>query len=452
MQTEPSAEPAAPAPRAESGAIHRGGGGRPVRYLLILWLLVLGGVAYLDRTNIAIAGGQIAREFGIDNARLGWVFSAFLVGYAAFQIPGGLLARRFGPRRVLALGLLWWGAFTALTACVSPRIPGALLLLLGIRFTLGAGEALLYPSANQFVERWFPMDERGKANGLVFAGSGLGSALAPPLITFLLLRSGWRTSFWFCAALGALAGAVWYAIARDRPKSHPWVSAQECAHILRGRGNGSGAATQDGGQNRAAIPWCGIFTNGSMLAVSASYFAYGYVSWIFFSWFYLYLNEVRGLSLRSSAIYSIFPFAAMTLGSVTGGFISDWLAKRFSLRAGRCLWPAAALGLTALLIACGSRAHDAHTASLVLACGAGALYLSQSCFFTFTADFGGTYAGVVSGAMNMCCQVGGAVTASVTPLIAAHSGWQASFSTATAVSILGALAWLAVNPQARLAR
>jgi ACS family glucarate transporter-like MFS transporter len=439
MQRDASAESAG---SAESGR----SGGPPVRYLLIAGMMILGGVAYLDRTNISIAGGAIARDFGIDNPHLGWVISAFLVGYAAFQVPGGLLARRFGPRAVLALGLLWWGVFTALTTWVPPRMAGALFVLLLIRFTLGAGEAVLYPCANQFIERWFPITERGKANGIVFGGTGLGSAVAPPLITALQLRHGWHASFWFCAVLGVLAGAVWYAAARNTPESHPWVRAAELARIVGGRED----AAHNSAAGKAAVPWRGILTSPDLIAVSASYFTYGYVSWIFFSWFYLYLNEVRGLSLRTSAIYSIFPFAAMTIGSITGGAISDWLAKRFSLRAGRCLWPAGALGLTALLIGVGSRVHHVPTASLVLSCGAGALYLSQSCFFSFTADFGGTYAGVVSGSMNMCCQIGGAITASLTPLIAAHFGWQASFSTATALAVVGGLAWMMVDPSKRL--
>src|ERR1035438_5432655 len=116
----------------------------PVRYLLVLWLLVLSAVAYLDRTNISVAGVEIGREFKIDNAHLGWVFSAFLIGYAAFQIPGGVLARRFGPRRVLALSVIWWGVFTALTALVPPGMRGALLVLVLVRIALGAGEAIMY--------------------------------------------------------------------------------------------------------------------------------------------------------------------------------------------------------------------------------------------------------------------------------------------------------------------
>jgi MFS transporter, ACS family, glucarate transporter len=419
-----------------------------VRYLLVVWILMLSSIAFLDRTNITIAGFQLSRDFHIDNPHLGWVFSAFLLAYAAFQIPGGVLARRIGPRRLLAFGLVWWGVFTCLTALVPPHIAGALYLLLLIRAALGAGEAIMYPSANQFVERWFPLAERGKANGIVFGGAGLGSALAPPLLTGIILRYGWHASFWFCATLGVTAGGIWYLIARNTPEQHPWVSAAELDHIVRGR-DGAAATSR---QENAAIPWAAIFSSRSILAVSLSYFTYGYVSWIFFSWFYLYLAEVRGLSLKSSAVYSIFPFAAMSLGSFLGGVLSDWLVHHVGARVGRCYLPAFALALTAILLTLGAHVEHARPASLVLACGAGALYLSQSCFFCVTADFAGTFAGVVSGAMNMCCQIGAAVTASLTPLIAAHFGWNASFTTGTVLAAVGGAAWLLVDPHARLAQ
>ncbi len=421
----------------------------PVRYLLVAWIMVLSAIAFLDRTNISIAGAYIGREFRLDNTHLGWVFSSFLVGYAAFQIPAGVLARRFGPRRVLAVGLVWWGVFTALTALAPPQANNSLLWLILIRVALGAGEAVMYPCANQFVERWFSIPERGKANGIIFGGVGLGSALAPPLLTAIILERGWHASFWFCAVLGLGAGAVWYFAARNTPETHPWVGDAELAAIMAGRGDAP-SATADA--PKAAVPWGRIFSSRNILAVTASYFTYGYVSWIFFSWFYLYLTQVRGLSMKSSAVLSMFPFIAMSLGSLVGGAASDWLARHVSQRAGRCFLPSFALFLTALMLAVGSRVDDARSASLVLACGAGALYLSQSSFWSVTADFAGTFAGIVSGAMNMGCQIGGAVTASLTPLIAAHFGWEASFMTATGLAVLGATAWLVVDPAARLAR
>jgi len=430
------------------------GGGPPIRYLLVLWVLVLGTIAFLDKTNISIAGVQIGREFGIDNSHLGWVFSAFLVGYAAFQIPGGVLAQRFGPRRVLGYGVLLWGVFTALTALPPTGMHGALLCMALSRVGLGACLAVLYPSTNQLVERWIPIDERGRANGIIFGGSGLGSAIAPPLVTWIILAYRWQAAFYFCAAIGVLAAAVWYVIARDTPEEHPWVSSGELAYIAAGRGDHEhgGAAASSGGNATSSVPWFDIFTSKEVLAVTVSYFTYGYISWIFFSWFYIYLAQLRGLSLKSSAVYSTFPFIAMLVGSMAGGVASDWLAHEWSARAGRCYLPAVALLLTGVLLILGSRAHEVHAATALLASGAGALFLSQSCYWTVTADFAGTHAGVVSGTMNMGCQLGGAVTASLTPLIAAHFGWEASFLAATMLAVLGAAAWLVVNPDARLAR
>src|ERR1035437_4617885 len=410
----------------------------PIRYLLVLWLLVLSAVAFLDRTNISIAGVQIGSEFKIENVRLGWVFSAFLIGYASFQIPGGVLARRFGPRRLLAFSVIWWGVFTALTASIPPGMRGALLLLVLVRIALGAGEAIMYPAANQFVERWFPIAERGKANGIIFGGVGIGSGLTPPLLTAIILHFGWRASFWFCAVAGLMAGTVWYLAARNTPEEHPWVTSGELDTIVRGRGDAQarGAAPNLRSDGRPGAPWRKICCSKEVLALTASYFAYGYVAWIYFSWFYIYLAQVRGLNLKASALYSMFPFIAMTLGSLFGGDASDWLARHVSIRAGRCILPALALGCTAILLVVSSRADDPWVASAVLACGAGALYLSQSCFWSVSADLAGEFAGVVSGTMNMGCQIGGAVTASLTPLIASHFGWEASFLAATLLAAL----------------
>jgi ACS family glucarate transporter-like MFS transporter len=432
---------------------NKAGHALPMRYLLVLWVLVLSTIAFLDRTNISIAGVQISKEFGIDNSHLGWIFSAFLIGYASFQIPGGVIIRRFGPRRVLTFFVLTWGVFTVLTALVPPGMRGSLWVLFLVRVLLGASSAVMYPSANQFVERWFPIHERGKANGIVFGGVGLGSGIAPPLLTSIILLYGWHDAFWFCALVGSLAAAVWYVVARDTPEQHPWIGSEELAMISAGRGDVANTNPQPGGQEKkkAPVPWMKIFTSKEVLGLMASYFTYGYISWIFFSWFYIYLAQVRGLSLKTSAVYSIFPFIAMTIGSLTGGVASDWLARVWSARVGRCFLPAIALLMTGILLLVGSRAQDAITATAVLACGAGSLYVSQSCFWSVTADFAGEFSGVVSSTVNMSCQVGAAVTASLTPLIAAHFGWEASFLAATVLATLGASAWLIVNPHARLA-
>lgn len=420
----------------------------PIRYLLVLWLFVLSAVAYLDRTNISIAGIQISREFAVDNAHLGWIFSAFLIGYATFQIPAGLLARRLGPRRILCFGIAWCSVFAALTALVPPTVRGAVFLLALVRFGLGCGEAVMYPAASQFVKRWFPVNERGKANGLIFAGVGIGAGLTPPLVTAIILRHGWRAAFWFSAAIDATASLVWYVIARDTPAEHPLASEAEKVLIDGQRNQFSQSASPVNAVRdiKLAVPWAKILSSKEVFALTSSYFAFGYVAWIFFAWFYIYMAQVRGLNLKASAAFSTLPFIAMTLGSLGGGVVSDWIAARFGLRRGRCLLPALSFASTAILLVVGSRVHSAAAGGLILACGAGVLYISQSAFWAVTADIAGENVGVVSAIMNMGGQAGGAFTASLTPLIAVHWGWEMSFVAAASVAVLGGAAWLIINP------
>src|SRR5215475_11130773 len=181
-----------------------------VRFVLSFLLFILSAVAYLDRTNLSIAGLQISSEYGLGNQHLGWIFSSFLIGYAGFQIPAGWMAARFGPRRVLSLGVLMWGVVTALTALLPTGISHAVAALIAIRFTLGVSESVIYPAANQLVARWIPQRERGFVNGLIFAGVGAGSGLTPPLLTWFIANHGWRSAFWFSALVGVVAAALWW--------------------------------------------------------------------------------------------------------------------------------------------------------------------------------------------------------------------------------------------------
>jgi MFS transporter, ACS family, glucarate transporter len=416
-----------------------------VRWFLIFWLFMLSAVSYLDRVNISIAGGSIVDAYHLTEVQLGKVFSALVVGYALFQTVGGYLADRFGSRRVLTAGVIWWGIFTALTALVPAEAKGALVMFVAVRFLLGAGEAVIYPAANQFVARWIPVRERGIANGWIFAGVGAGAGLSPPLITYLMIHYGWRASFWVCAVIGFLAGAVWFVAARDTPAEHPRVSAAELAAIQSGL-TVSGPVEVERAAAKMLVPWRRVVRSREVWAVTISYFCYGYVAWIFFSWFYRYLAKVRGLDLKASAFYSMLPFLAMLVCCLLGGTVNDRLTKWRGPRLGRCGVAAFAMAVAGIFIACGSQVQGVRLASVVLAGGAGALYFSQSSFWSVTADIAGASAGSVSGFMNMGGQIGGALTGSLTPWIAVRYGWTASFLVAAALCLVGALSWLVVNP------
>jgi len=262
-----------------------------------------------------------------------------------------------------------------------------------------------------------------------------------------MLHYGWRGSFWACSIIGFIAGAVWYFAARDTPEEHQSVSSSELEAIRAGL---STSVASEHSKSAILIPWSRVLKSKDVWAVTISYFCFGYVAWIFFSWFYRYLATVRGLNLKSSAFYSMLPFLAMAAACPLGGFISDRLIKVRGARFGRCGVAVVGMGLAAIFIAFGSQVDNTRLASVFLAGGAGALYLSQSSFWSVTAGIAGPSSGSVSGFMNMGAQIGGFVTASLTPVIGDRFGWTAAFLVAAAFCAVGAVAWLTVNPEASL--
>lgn len=414
-----------------------------IRYLLIMLIFVVSAVVYIDRSNISIAGTYLAQDYHISKIQLGWVFSAFLLGYAAFQIPAGWLVGKLGPRRTLTFGLIWWSALSVATALVPSDMTGSLWALIVVRFILGLGEAVAYPSANQFIAAWFPSHERGTANGWVFGGVGLGSGTAPPLVAFIIYNYGWHSVFYVSAVLGLVIAAVWYKAARDTPAEHPKVTAEEMAVIMADM-----PLKVEG--KMPAVPWARIFTSVDVWGATIAYIAFCYVAFIFHTWFFIYLKDGRGLDLKSSALFGMLPFIAMVLGSLGGGVISDWLVKHRGQYVGRSLWGAGTLLVTGIFLIIGSKAQDTTLAVLVLAGGAGVCYLGQATYWAVAADYGGPYTGVISGLINMAGQIAGAVTASLTPLLAQWYGWEYAFYVAAGICFVCMFPWFLVNPDRRL--
>jgi ACS family glucarate transporter-like MFS transporter len=190
----------------------------------------------------------------------------------------------------------------------------------------------------------------------------------------------------------------------------------------------------------------GIALDRHVALLTLSYFCYGYVAYIFFTWFFKYLSEVRGLNLRESAVYAMLPFVAMALASWLGGLLSDKLVCSIGKRAARCGLAGMSMLIASVFVWAATQVTDARVAALVLAGGAGALYCAQSVYWATSADMGGTYAGFVSGTMNMGGQFGGVVTATLTPYIANTFGWNGSFMCAAIVCLVGAIAWIFVDP------
>lgn len=410
------------------------------RWVVIAWMFVISALSYLDRNNLSIAAGAVKADFGLSDVQLGFVFSAFVFGYALTQPIAGRIADRFGAYRTIAVAIVWWCVFTAATPLIPTGLGWSLAALIGVRALLGIGESVIFPASNKLVSAWVPVRERGLANGLIFAGVGIGGGIAPPLVTYIMITYGWPWAFYVSALIGLVVGAIWLVVVRDRPQGHAKVGAAELAYIEAGI---PATAASDAPKARLLD----VLRDRQVQLLTASYFCFGYVAYIFFSWFFLYLSAVRGLDLKSGAVFATLPFIAITLFSTLGGIVSDRLSIRYGQRVGRCGTAGFGLILGSVFVAAATQVADARLAAVVLAGGAGSLYIAQSAYWTLSANIGGRSSGTVSAIMNMGAQLGGVVTASTTAIIADRFGWTASFLSAAALCLVGGLLWLLIDPE-----
>src|SRR5947207_2143689 len=180
----------------------------------------------LDRICISAAAPYIMDDLHLGVWQMSVVFSAFTLAYSIFEIPSGWLGDEKGPRRVLTRIVLWWSAFTMMTS-----VARGFQSLVAIRFLFGAGEAGAFPNVARSFSRWFPVRERGRANGVMFLGSRIGGMLSAPIALLIVSRWGWRASFVVFGALGVVWAAAWFMWYRDWPEEHPDVNEREIAWI-----------------------------------------------------------------------------------------------------------------------------------------------------------------------------------------------------------------------------
>jgi ACS family glucarate transporter-like MFS transporter len=412
------------------------------RWTILALLFLITIVTYIDRVNISVTARQMMPALGLTDLEMGEVFSAFVLGYALFQVPGGWLGDRWGPRLVLALAVLWWSVFTALTA-VAATLPLAGWLGVGgslaaIRFLVGAGEAAALPNMNRTVADWFAPDERGLGMGVTIAGLGVGSALTPPVTAWIMVNFGWQTAFYAGAALGLAAAGAWFWYARDRPSDHPRVNAAELAVI---RAAASEVRTAPG-----PVPWRRIARTPAVWLLVLSYTCLGYVAYLYLSWFYLYLVNVRGFGMLRGAFLAAAPFLAITLFCPVGGWATDRLSVRLGINRGRAWVGAAGMACSGLSIVVGAWLDAPYWAIAWLAIGAGWLYFTVGAYWSSTVDLSKPHAGTLSGLMNTGANIGGTLSPTLTPWLAEQFGWPAALGAAAALALLGALLWLPVRP------
>ena len=246
-----------------------------IRWLVIFLIFLIYVLMFIDRVNISIAAQYIMPEYGLTEIQIGWIFSAFVLGYALVQIPGGWLGDRFGPRRVMFVAILWWSTFTAVTAIAGELFLTSLIGIIGsfavVRVLIGLGEAAAPPNGNRVIANWAAPHERGLALGIAVSGSSLGAALTPPLIVWIMLTWGWRAAFYIAGGVGIGIAFVWYWLARDQPADHPWVNEAERQYISQGE-----TTSQEPSPPLHLIPWRALLSRPDLWLLTGAYFVLGY--------------------------------------------------------------------------------------------------------------------------------------------------------------------------------
>ena len=415
-----------------------------MRWLMLGLLFAISVVTYIDRVNISVTARQMMPALGLTDQQMGFVFSAFVIGYALFQVPGGWFADRWGIRIVLTIALLWWSCFTALTAMAPASDLAGPLGIVGVlalvRFLLGIGEATALPTFNRAVADWLPAHERGLGIGIAIGGIGIGSAITPPVTAWIMVNYGWQTAFFASASLGIGLAVIWWIVARDRPSDHPWVMRRE-----------TGAPAEHAVTRPPSIPWAALRRTPTVWWLVLSYGCLGYVAYVYMSWFYLYLVNVRGFDVLRGGFFASAPFLAILVSCPLGGWVTDRLALRRGVTQGRKAVGMTGMVLAAATIALGALMESPYLAIASLSIGAGWLYFTVGAYWSSMSDLSTSHAGSLSGLMNMGANIGGAVSPTLTPWIAEHWGWPVSLGVAALIALIGGILWLNIDPGKGLA-
>jgi len=427
-----------------------------VRYRILTLIASLSLLTYLDRICISRVQGEIQRDLGLSDIEMGVVFSAFLVGYALFEIPVGWLSDMWGARAVILRIVLWWSLFTALTGAVFNFLPESTLWLplpwgwialswgfasmIMVRFLFGCGEAGVYPTLANVVRTWFPLTERAQAQGVILMSSRFGAALAPLVIGRLSDAVGWRLAFVVLGLLGVAWSLLFAKVFRERPAEHPDVDSQELALI----GTPS-VANMHGGPR---LPWREALRSRTVWGLGVLFVLSNSFGWAFYTtWQGRYLLDVHGLSFRDSELWTGLPYLCGAAGTLLGGVFSDRILLRTkSLRWARSLVGMAGLGGAGMCFLAASLVDERWQTVALFSLAAFSSDLFLAPFFAAITDVGGRFTGTLAGTLNMLGLLGASLFVMVVPwLLKQGVAWQQVLQIIACALLCAAALWLTVD-------
>ncbi len=413
-----------------------------VRYWVIVFAVTLAIVTYIDRVCISIAAPAISETFQLTPKQMGWVFLIFNWSYAAFEIPGGFLGDRIGPRKVLTRIVVWWSFFTAATGWTWNYVS-----LLVTRFMFGAGEAGCFPNLTKIYTIWLPEKERTRAQAITWLSARWGGAFTPPLVAAVMAwlspdgvpAHGWRQAFQVFGLLGVAWAVIFWWWFRDDPFQNKKMNAAEC-DLIR---HDAVSATA-----HVHVPWARLLWSKQVWMLCWQYFCLSYGWYFYVTWLPTYLKEARHLTFANMALLSVWPLFAGGLGNPVSMFLGNALFRRTgSLAASRRIMACIGfMGASGFLLY-STRLNDSMQAVAAIALASFCNDLVMPHAWASAMDIGGKYAGTLSGAMNFWGNVGGGLGPLATGyMLSATNNWNLTFYVSAAIYLAGTIFWLALDP------
>ena len=396
-------------------------------------------VAYMDRVNLSVATPVIMQEFGFTKIDMGLIQTCFFGGYALMQVPGGILADRFGLRKTGTFAILWWSIFTALTALAHGKFSFA-----AVRLAFGLGEGPVFPSLGAACYKWFNHAEKGKASSSILGGTFFGPVVGPLLTVALMGWLGWQGVFIIFGILGIVVAYAWHHYTRDTPEDCPYVSEEEINYINEAR---------SGQTEKAVAPWKKLLLNHRFWAVGLQFLVVDYIMYVFLSWLPMFLTEVYGLSLKTMGFWTSVPWIALTFMVFFAGWFSDRLAvgknseRQYTMRTVTAIF---GIAVTSVGLYAASRMASVEAAIFWMTLALGSLGFCMSATWSSVMSLGGRFSGSVSGWINLWGNIGGVLAPIVTAFLVETYGWNNAFSITALFGLIVVACWLVVKPGKQL--
>lgn len=412
----------------------------PKRFTVVFLCFLGMVIAYTDRVNISIAAIEMQESLGWTDTMKGIVLSSFFIGYILFMVAGGVLANRYGGKRVLGIAVLLWSVFTIFTP-LAAAISGTVLI--AARILLGAGEAVAPPAMFNLLAKWVTPGERARAVSFVSSGATIGALIALMTTGWIVAEYGWQMAFYSFGVVGLVWAIAWYYLAFDTPAAHPHISAAERQLFEAGH---------EPGEKLNRIPWRQLLQSVPVWALIVSGFSVNWSLYVFLAWLPSYFFDAHGLSITSSGVYAAAPWLAMSIGMWAGGYIADNLLKRGrSNTFVRKLMQTVGLGGASV---CVLFAGEAASFAAALALTIGALGFLSFCYSGFAAaaiDMAPDHSDVLWGIVNTAGTIPGIIGVAITGWLVDLTGtYAAAFSLAAGIGIVGAFTFLAFGTANRV--